>query len=353
MLNKHQINIIYEDCEEIIRGVGKDFNQLQGTTILITGASGMLASFFVDTIDLLNKKYFHVPCKMVLMIRPTLTKNSRLWHLKDNENIEFIQQDVSLPFKIENKVDYIIHAASKASPKYYLEQPLDTIYSNVSALKTLLEYSVNNAIKGFLYFSSSEIYGNPNSKSIPTPESYEGKVLCTNPRACYTETKRFCEMLLINYVKVYNIHAKIVRPWHVFGPGMRLDDGRVIADFISNGLRGKDIKILSDGLATRTFCYITDAHIGFWKVLFSQYNGEAFNIGNDSPEISIRNLADLMCKLFDNNIQYIFKKEDNTSYLNSSPLRCCPDINKAKSLLNYYPKEKLEDWLSKMINWYR
>ncbi|MDW8799690.1 NAD-dependent epimerase/dehydratase family protein [Clostridium sp. A1-XYC3] len=352
-MNKEQLEIIINDCHSIIKRVGNDFNKLQGKKILITGSSGMLASYFLDTINVLNECYFKVPCKVIAMIHSPLLNYKRLEHLRNNPNIKFITQDISKSFDINEDVDYIIHAASKASPKYYLNDTLDTIYANLNGLKTILEYSTNNSVKSILYFSSGEIYGNPDEDNIPTSEVYEGKVLCTGPRACYTETKRFCETLLMNYVINYKIHAKIVRPWHVFGPGMKLNDGRVIADFISNGLNGEDIKILSSGLATRTFCYITDAHVGFWKLLFSNYDGEAFNIGNDNPEISVRELASLMCKLFGNNINYILKKQNDAEYLNNAPLRCCPNIDKAKKLLNYNPEEKLEEWLLKMIRWYQ
>ena len=353
MMNEKQFNMIHEDCDKIIRGVGKEFEKLQGKTVLITGANGMLASFFVDTISILNDNYFQLPCNVIAMIRSKLNSDSRLWHLKDNKNIDFVVQDVSKPFKISGEINYIIHAASKASPKYYLLEPVDTINSNVNALKILLEYSAKNNIDGFLYFSSSEIYGTPDETNIPTSENYEGRVLCTSPRACYTETKRFCETMLVNYSKEYNIPAKIVRPWHVFGLGMRLDDGRVIGDFIRDGLNNKNIQILSDGLSTRSFCYMTDAHIAFWKVLFSGLNAEAYNVGDYSREISIRDLADLTCNLFNNKIQYSYSKNKNIDYIKNSPQRCCPNIDKVKQLLNYEPNENLEEWLLRMIKWYK
>lgn len=353
MLTEKQISMIHEDCEKIIKGVGKDIYKLQGSALLITGANGMLASFFVDTVALLNKKYFDTPCKIIAIIRSELDENSRLWHLKCDENIEFVRQDVSQPFIIENKVDYIIHAASKASPKYYLSQPIDTINSNVIALKTLLEYSIKNNIKSFMYFSSAEIYGDPDETNIPTPETYEGRVLCTDPRACYTETKRFCETMLFNYAKQYNIPAKAVRPWHVFGLGMKLNDGRVLADFIRDGLNNKNIEILSDGLSTRSFCYMTDAHIVFWKILLSDYNGEVFNVGNDSKEMTIREVAELVCSLFNNKINYSYNKNGELKYLANSPRRCCPNMEKARRLLNYSSKDDIQDWLLRMINWYR
>lgn len=353
MINSRQLSMVYEDCREIINGVGKDFYKLQGKTILITGANGMLAGFFADTVALLNKEYFKEPCTVIAIVRTELSPDSRLWHLRNDNNIIFKIQDVSKKFDIKEKVDYIIHAASKAAPKYYLAEPIDTINSNVNALKILLEYSSINSIDGFLYFSSSEIYGNPDTDNIPTSEEYEGRVLCTNPRACYTETKRFCETMTVNYSKYYNIPAKIVRPWHVFGLGMKLEDSRVISDFIRNGLNSEDIEILSDGLATRSFCYMTDAHILFWKILFSNYNCEAFNVGSDLDEITIRELAKLVCEMFDNKISYSYNEKNKFNYLNGSPDRCCPNINKARKMLNYEPKQRINKWLLRMIKWYK
>lgn len=352
MLSEKQLSMIYEDCSDIIQEVGNDFRKLEGKSVLITGANGMLASFFVDTIVLLNKEYFKLPCKIIAMIRNELCDDSRLWHLKKDSNIKFVVQDVSKNFKIAEKVDYIIHAASKASPKFYLNNPIDTISSNINALKIILEYSIDHKIEGLLYFSSAEIYGNPDYAHIPTSENYEGLVSCTNQRACYTETKRFCETMVVNYSKVYNIPAKIVRPWHVFGLGLKLEDGRVIADFIKDGINLKDIEVLSNGMATRSFCYMTDAHVLFWKIIFSDFNGEAFNVGSDLDEIKIKDLAKMICNIFNNEISYVCNNDNKFSYLNGSPDRCCPDINKAKKFLNYEPKKRLSDWLSRMIRFY-
>lgn len=350
-MNVIQRKMIVDDCEKIIEGVGEDFKKLDGKTVLITGANGMLASFFVDTITLLNEKYLKNPCKIIAMIRSELKADSRLGYLHNNPYVIFRKQDVSQDFEINEKVDYIIHAASKASPREYLVNPLDTINTNLKGLINFLEYSKENKIHSFLYFSSSEIYGNPEKDFIPTAEEYPGKVLCTNPRACYTETKRFCETILTTYVKQYEIPAKIVRPWHVFGLGMNINDSRVIGNFIRDGINNRNIEILSDGLATRSFCYMVDAHVGFWKVLFSEFNGEAFNIGNGDQEITIRDLAKLMCSLFDNRISYSFKDE-KIDYLQNSPDRCCPETAKAKKLLGHEPKERLEVWLKRMIEFY-
>lgn len=154
--------------------------------------------------------------------------------------------------------------------------------------------------------------------------------------------------ILVTYVHQYKIPAKIVRLWHVFGLGMNIDDSRVIENFIRDGINYRNIELLSDGLATRSFCYMVDAHIGFWKILFSEYDGEAFNIGNGNQEIRIRDLAKLMCNLFGNKISYSFKN-GKLDYLQNSPDRCCPDTGKARKLLRYEPKERLEVWLTKMI----
>lgn len=351
-MDEKQIKMINQDCYNIIDKVGSKFFNLEGKTILITGASGMLASYFLDTIRILNEQYFKIPCKVICILRSLVDNYSRLEHLNNLENFVFITQNIAEGMNIETGVDYIIHAASMASPKAYLKNGIETIYTNLNGLISILEYSKKNDVQSILYFSSGEIYGNPSDENIPTREDYEGLVSCTGERACYTETKRFCETLIVNYVKEYNLKVKIVRPWHTFGLGMKLDDGRVIADFIKNGLDNENIKILSDGSATRSFCYITDAHVGFWELLFSNYNGESFNIGNDREEISIRDLAKTVCELFNNKIDYVFQKNEDIEYLSSSPVRCCPDITKANELLNFKPVVTLKSFLERMIEFY-
>ena len=198
-----------------------------------------------------------------------------------NQNIESISKE---------KIHIIIHAASIASPKLYRKNPIQTIESNVIGLNNLLKYSQKKKINRLLYFSSSEIYGSPDKKNIPTNENYNGNVSTIGPRACYDESKRFCETLCATYNIKYGTPVRIVRPFNNYGPGMKLEDGRLPADIVKNILKNKNIIIHSDGTPTRTFCYISDAIIGYLKVLsFSKF--DIFNIGHDRDELNVTKFA--------------------------------------------------------------
>ncbi len=158
----------------------------------------------------------------------------------------------------------------------------------------MLDLARDQQVRSLLYLSTSEIYGDPDAAHIPTPEDYRGYVSCTGPRACYDESKRLAETLCATYYSLYQLPIKVVRPFNVYGPGQRLDDRRIVPDLISAAIERKSLVLLSDGTATRAFCYISDFITALWFILMSDANGEAFNVGNDEGETLIRQLADLV-----------------------------------------------------------
>ena len=250
-------------------------------------------------------------------------------------------------------VNYVIHAASIASPTYYRRYPLDTIDANVWGLRNLLDFIKDNCpIKGVLFFSSSEIYGDPDQNNIPTREEYLGRVNCIGPRAAYDEAKRFCETLCWVYSEQYDLPITIVRPFNNYGPGMKLNDRRMPADFADCIVNNRPIKIHSDGRATRTFCYITDAISGYFRCLYSGMS-DCFNIGTESPEISVYDVAELYRKLgkkvFGHSVDVLFEDSSDQEYLTDNPARRCPDISKARRILGYNPVVSLEEGLTRFL----
>lgn len=256
---------------------------------------------------------------------------------------------------INKKIHIIIHAASIASPKLYRKNPIKTIESNVVGLTKLLKYGYKKKIDRLLYFSSSEVYGSPDKKNIPTSENYNGNVSTTGPRACYDEAKRFCETLCSTYNFKYKLPVRVVRPFNNYGPGMKLNDGRLPADIAKNLFKNKDIIIHSDGSPTRTFCYVADAIVGYLKVL-SYKKFEIINIGHDQGEISVKEFAkiflDIYKKKFNKNSlsKIKFKKSTEKNYLKDNPSRRRPNLNKAKNILKFYPKIGLREGLYNYIN---
>ncbi|SHI63048.1 NAD-dependent epimerase/dehydratase family protein [Lutispora thermophila] len=345
------LEVIYKDIEKIYINTKNCIGDKGGRTWIITGSGGFIGSYFLDFIDYCNKYVFSTPDKVICIDNYRTSSINRIMHLTDNDNFLFLDKDISKPIEITHDVDYIVHAASIASPSFYRKYPIETIEANVWGLKNLLDIAKSKSIKSMLYLSSSEIYGDPDSANIPTDEAYNGNVSCVGPRACYDESKRLGETLCINYWKQYDVPIKIVRPFNVYGPGLRIDDKRVISDFFKGALYDKKIEILSDGRPTRSFCYISDAVTGFIKVLMSEYNGEAFNIGNDEQEISMKQLAEKVAEVV-GNTTIIYDKSNDKDYLIDNPRRRCPDLRKARNLLNYNPSVNLETGLKRLLAWY-
>lgn len=336
----------------IVNDVKTEAKALEGKTILISGGSGFIGSYINAVLYLLNKKVFKNKCK-VISIDNYITGSKKNFLLNiENKNFKFLDGDIRLPVITNEKVDYIIHAAGLASPFYYKKYPLETIESAILGAKNLLELARITKPASFLFFSSSEIYGDPNPEFVPTPETYAGHVSSVGPRACYDESKRLTETLCITYHQIYNIPIKIIRPFNIYGPGMKHTDYRVIPTFIYNGLRGKDLPVHDKGVQTRTFCYITDAITAIFKVLISGRSGEVYNIGNDKPEIGMFELAQIITEMLNNGVKPK-RKTYPQHYPAGEPQRRCPDLTKIKSQLNYEPKVDLKTGLKQTINWFK
>jgi dTDP-glucose 4,6-dehydratase/UDP-glucuronate decarboxylase len=343
---------LVKDARDVLSNLGELIKNFAGSKVLLTGAAGFLGSQFLHFFALLNdSNELGKKCNIFAMDNFLRGKPAWLQPFTNREDIKILDADI-ISAKFTEEYDYIIHAASIASPTFYRKFPIETMDANVIGLRNLLDHAVRYRPKSVLFFSSSEIYGDPDPFNIPTKETYRGLVSCTGPRACYDESKRYGETLCVMFHQVHNIPVKIVRPFNNYGPGLPLHDKRVLPDFFRDVLNGHDISMLSDGKATRTFCYISDAITGYLQALLSPYDGESFNIGSDSPEISMRDLADLVIKISGKNLNVITTKSHDPNYLTDNPNRRCPDLTKSKELLNYIPKVSLENGLTRMLSYY-
>ncbi len=341
-------NIIEEDVRNVADGIGQDVQKLNGKTVLITGGAGFLGNYFLLTFDYLNKNVLKNPCR-VISVDNFITGVK--YAIEEGPNFKAIKHDVTVPMKINEDIDFIISAAGIASPKFYRKFKIETIDVGVFGTKNMLELAKEKKVKSMLYFSSSEVYGDPDPRFVPTNETYFGNVSCTGPRSNYDESKRLGETLCLSYYEAYDIPVKWVRPFNVYGPRMRLDDYRVIPNFISNIFSANPIPVYDDGTSTRTFCYITDAMTGFLRVLLSDFNGEAFNIGNDKEEVSIGELARIVAEIFNNKAQISYVPGPNDAYATADPRRRCPDLKKARAKLGYVPHTDLRTGLRRFIRW--
>lgn len=263
-----------------------------------------------------------------------------------------IARDTIQAVEEAKKADVVLHMASIASPPFYRTYPLETIDANVWGLRNLLDFYYDKKLRGFLFFSTSEIYGDPTPEAIPTTETYRGNVSSLGPRACYDESKRFGETLCSVYAQLHNMPLVIVRPFNNYGPGMKLTDGRVPADFAQDVLANRSIVIRSDGSPTRTFCYVADAIVGYLKAL-TYGCFECFNIGLDEPEISIRQFAEINAKIGGEICNYsapiICTPSSDPAYLVHNPYRRCPDITKARRLLHFHPTIGVEEGVARYL----
>lgn len=344
--------LIEEDIKAIADALGDDAQKFSGKTILISGGSGFLGKYFLSLFRYLNENVLKEKCRVISVDNfITGSKHPHFDH-SDHKNIVEVWGDITYPLPIREDVHFIIHAAGVASPVHYMKHPLETIESAVSGIKNLLEFARKNKVEGFLFFSSSEIYGDPDPKSVPTPETYHGYVSTTGPRACYDESKRLGETIATVYHQQFGVPTKIVRPFNVFGPGMGHADKRVLPMFAYKALNNEKIPVHGDGLQTRTFCYISDAIAGFTKVLINGEPGQAYNIGNDENEISMRDLAELFVKVSGEEASHELIEYPST-YPGGEPQRRSPDLTKARTHLSYEPAVSLEEGLLRFIAWCR
>lgn len=328
--------------------------KFSGSTILITGSAGtvgfFLTHFFYHFKDELKLK------KVICLDNFITGKPKWLENISADGRIIFKAFDI-IRDKIEEipeaaDANFVLHMASIASPTFYRKYPIETIDANVWGLRRLLDFYKAKNLAGFLFFSSSEIYGDPAPENVPTDEEYNGNVSCTGPRACYDESKRFGETVCRLFAQEYNLPLGVVRLFNAYGPGMKINDKRVVADFANDILRGEDITILSSGEPTRTFCYIADTVAGCLKTLLhGKY--DYFNVGIDKPEITIKQLAKFYIaagrEIFNYGGKINYAVSEDEDYLTDNPQRRCPNIGKAKKILGYNPQISVEEGVARFL----
>jgi nucleoside-diphosphate-sugar epimerase len=353
--------VLEDDVEQIVAGLGPLLGSLDDSDLLLTGGAGFLGYELVHALVHHNRTRGG-------SIRVTVSDNfSRgrppwLQSVADEGAVALIEHDVTVPLPADlPPFTWIIHAASIASPTFYRQHPIATMDANVTGLRLLLDDAAAraggpDAVRGMLFFSTSEIYGDPTPDAIPTPETYRGNVSCTGPRACYDESKRYGETLCVNFAAERGVPVSMARPFNNYGPGLALGDRRVIPDLARDALAGADLVLLSDGSPTRTFCYVSDAVDGYLRILVEGRRGEAYNIGTEAPEISILDLARTIAGVAAEELGYdgqvIHGASEDADYLTDNPNRRCPVIEKARRELGFEPRTALVEGLRRSLRWY-
>ena len=342
--------IIAEDIKHLAKQLQSYHKYLEGKTFLITGAFGFLGKYLVLTLQYLNEHCLQKKTKALLLDNFITGYEEQII---SDDHLIFLRHNVIKPFKTDESIDYIIHAAGIASPVYYTKFSIETMDVGTIGTRNMLELAKEKKVKSFIFMSSSEVYGDPDNQHVPTKENYNGNVSITGPRSCYDESKRFGETICLAFWRVFKVPVKIVRPFNVYGPGIRPDDYRVLPNFIEHALRREPLPIHGKGDSTRSFCYINDEIEAIFKVLFSAANGEYFNVGNPVPEISVSELAKLVVQHMPHPVEIVHIDPPHAVYASSDPKRRCPDISKLKAAIDFEPQYDLETGLKRTIEWFR
>ena len=304
--------------------------------ILITGGAGFLGSHLCDL--------FLAEGHQVIAMDNLITGDIRnIVHLAGNENFRFIKHDVTEYIYIEGELDAILHFASPASPIDYLQYPIQTLKVGALGTHKVLGLARTKGAR-FLLASTSEVYGDP--LVHPQREDYWGNVNPIGPRGVYDEAKRFAEAMTLAYHRYHGVDTRIARVFNTYGPRMRLDDGRVVPNFIGQALRGEPLTVYGDGSQSRSFCYVNDLIDGVCKLLLSDM-GEPVNLGNPE-EMTILELAHKVNDITGNSAGIVYKPLPR-----DDPKRRCPDISRARQLLGWEPKVGLGEGLRKTIEWFK
>jgi UDP-glucuronate decarboxylase len=343
--------IVEEDLRRI-QSAPLQWRRLFGKSVLISGANGFVPAYMLETLLYLNETQ-NAGIRVIALVRNHENAVRRLGHLVGRSDLTIVVQDVCDIYRGPERVDFLLHAASQASPKFFRTDPVGTFEANVVGTRRMLEVARNAKSEGFLFFSSGEVYGRQENQSVPTPETSYGYLDPLDIRSCYAEGKRAGETLCACWHAQFGVPAKIVRLSHTYGPGMTLNDGRVFADFVADIVAGRDIVMKSDGSARRPFCYLADATIAFFTVLLLGESGQAYNVGSDR-ECSILDLAEMLCRLFPERDCHVVRQErrPDEPYLASSIAGGHFDLSKMRSL-GWEPTTSMEEGFRRTIMSYQ
>ncbi|RHU97096.1 NAD-dependent epimerase/dehydratase family protein [Dorea sp. OM07-5] len=287
------MNRVLEDDLKTIIAEDLSWEKLKNKTVMITGASGMVGSYMLYVLLMLNDEK-HYGIKVDAVMRNV---NKLPEEIRNREDVNVVVADVTKDIPDVGDIDYIIHAASPASPLIMQNQPVETIAANTIGTFKTLELAKEKNAEGYLFISSREIYGQPDEGQEFFYENTYGFVDQLNPRSCYSEGKKAAETMCVCFHEEYGLNTKIARLAHTYGPGMSIYDGRVQADFLKNVYHNENIVLKSEGTAVRTYTYIADAIAGMYRILLDSED-IVYNIGNEAGKVSIRDLAEILVSIY-------------------------------------------------------
>jgi nucleoside-diphosphate-sugar epimerase len=338
--------IVQQDIETIVRVVGSNLNRLQGKRLLITGGTGFVGTWLLETIGWLNDKWER-PCIVYVPTRNPQAFAIKAPHLATRSDIFFLPGDISSFEYPDHACDYIIHSAAPAEPQIVNRNLLDVSETIVNGTRRVLELASRKQVESFMFVSSGAVYGSQPSELERIPENYLGAPDITNPRSAYGEAKRYGEVLCALYFQERAVPVRIARPFTFVGCYQNLDSGFAVTDFIKNSLCGLSLVIQGDGTTVRSYCYGADLTVALLKILLGGRAGRAYNVGSEDG-ISIRELAQRIIAITGATVEINITQATQAG---RSPARYVPDISRLRTELDYEPQYGLDESLKRTINW--
>ena len=338
--------IVQEDIEFVFKIVGNDLNRLQGKRILITGGTGFIGTWLLETISWLNRNS-NQPCKAYVPTRNPDAFARKAPHLAGNPEIVLLPGDITDFSYPDKDCNFIIHAAAPGEPRVLKHDSLGVAETIARGTRRVLELATKKNIEGFLFVSSGAVYGvqPPDLESIP--EDYLGAPDVTNVRSAYGEAKRYAEMLCTLYHQRHGLPIHIARPFTFIGPYQGLNAGFAITDFIRDGLKGKPLIIKGDGTTVRSYCYAADLTAMLWKILLQSPVGRVYNVGSDEP-IEILELTKNVVFFLNTSVDVIVMSKPK---INSKPALYVPDINRGRSELGINIYTDINKAIKRTLSW--
>lgn len=345
--------IVQNDLSEICSNI-ENIEKLKNSSVLITGATGMLATYITSSLIYINKNLGY-NIQIYALLRNSDKAKEKFGDYVENLNFHLVIQDVTEEIKINEKIDYIIHSAGSASPYFILNDPVGIIKANTLGTINVMELAKKCDVKKVLYTSTREVYGKVDDNVYEITEDIVGKLDQTDSRSCYPESKKMGENICKSYQLQYKIPFNNVRIAHSYGPGMTINnDGRVMSDFIYCTVNNKDIALNSDGTAKRAFCYINDAVTAIFTVLLNGKDGESYNIANETEEIQIKDVAIMLTNIFkEKNLKVTYLDSSKVNRDGYSKIERVKLSTKKLEGLGWKPLVKLEEGLRRTVNSFR
>ncbi len=332
-------NVLQKEITEYARDF-EFLNQLKNSSVLVTGATGLIGSTIVRFLDFLNANY-----SANIKIYATARDKQKAKNILPSAR--WLIADITKPIKLKAKVDYIIHTACPTQSKYFIEHPVDVIDASVLGTKNVLEFARRADAKSVVYLSSLEVYGEHSGDSKITEDDY-GHVNQMSVRSCYPEAKRLCETMCVSYYKQYGTPVKVVRLTQTFGPGVDKNDNRVFMQFAKKALCGQNIELHTNGTQARNYLYILDSVTAIFVALIKGENGQAYNAANKDAYISAKDMAQFVAHKFGNNIKVEINPKQNMGYAPETQTNL--DCSKLIAL-GWQPKRNLEYMFSSLMQY--